>query len=155
MATRIIKGRTVLIDDSDVHLLDDLKWRVVKNCGHEYVVRRPRDENGKEVYVPLHRVILAAPPGMVVDHRDGNGLNNQRSNLRLATHAENMRNRKTQSNNLSGYKGATQRPDGKWRGAIAYNGRRYMRDGFPSPAAAHAWYVAKAIELHGEFARFA
>ena len=73
----------------------------------------------------MHRVILGVSKGILVDHRDRNGLNNRRSNLRPANHAQNGWNRKLASNNKSGIHGVSfiTRYD-KWMAAIRVNGRR-------------------------------
>jgi hypothetical protein len=79
-----------VIDDIDRERVDAHKWYVMKSTG--YVVRTTDD-------MLLSRFIMSAPKGMVVDHRDGDPLNNRRSNLRVCTHAVNMQNRKGANKN--------------------------------------------------------
>ena len=90
----------------------------------------------------------------VIDHRDGNPLNNRFSNLRLSTRSENGANRRPTRSNTSGFKGvAARRRTGKWTAQITKDGRRHYLGSFASAEDAHSAYVAKARELFGEFAR--
>jgi HNH endonuclease/AP2 domain len=90
----------------------------------------------------------------VIDHRDGNPLNNRWSNLRLSTYSDNAANRGRMRSNTSGFKGAVFDPrTDKWRALISKDGRRYCLGRYATAEEAHAAYVAKALELFGEFAR--
>lgn len=102
----------------------------------------------------LHRLLLCEPDGFV-DHIDGDPSNNARSNLRVCTHAENMRNRKIARSNQSGFKGVyLDARRNKWRSEVRFDGRKYYCGTFDTPERAHEAYCKKAAELHGEFARF-
>lgn len=95
-------------------------------------------------------------PAAQIDHRDGNGQNNQIANLREATRLENLRNRGSARNNTSGFKGVSWHAKrGKWESQIRFNGRKKYLGRFDSPEAAYAAYCAAAAEFHGEFARVA
>ena len=90
----------------------------------------------------------------VIDHRDGNPLNNRWSNLRLSTYSGNAANRGRMRSNTSGFKGAVFDPrTGKWLALISKEGRRYCLGRYPTAEEAHEAYVAKARELFGDFAR--
>lgn len=89
-----------------------------------------------------------------MDHADNIHDNNRIANLRLATHSQNMANRKLNANNTVGFKGVSRSGDG-FIVSVSHQGRRYHLGLFPSPESAHAAYVAKAAELHGQFARTA
>lgn len=90
----------------------------------------------------------------VIDHRDGNPLNNRWSNLRLSTHSNNAANRRRPRSNTSGFKGVVFCPrTGKWRALISKDRRRYCLGRYATAEEAHAAYVAKARELFGKFAR--
>jgi hypothetical protein len=89
----------------------------------------------------------------MIDHRDGNRLNNRWNNLRRATRSQNNANTPRQRNNLSGFKGVGLRSGRKWRARICKNKRRHTLGTFSTPQAAHAAYVAAARRLFGEFAR--
>jgi hypothetical protein len=117
-----------------------------------YAVRSVR-QNGKSRRIYMHRAIMGAAKGQQVDHIDGDGLNNCRYNLRLATAAENQHNARRRIDNISGYKGVYWKmAQRKWCSQIQLNGKNQYIGLFICPIeAAHA-YDRKAIELHGEFA---
>lgn len=104
---KLTRGKFAQIDDEDFEELNKYKWRTHKNGNGFYAIRRP-SVNGKQIMVWMHRVILNPEPGMVTDHIDGDGLNNKRSNLRIATRQENCRNRiNANHNNRLGIKGVS------------------------------------------------
>jgi hypothetical protein len=147
-----IRGGIVKVDAAGLALMQGKQWRV--NSGG-YVVRTVY-ANGKCYAELLHRVLMSAQKGQVVDHIDGDKLNNLPSNLRLCSHAENARNRRRAKHNTSGFKGIYfDRGRSKWRAQIQCNGRRKMVGRFDTQEAAHAAYCEAAQRLHGEFARFA
>jgi hypothetical protein len=101
------RKEVALIDDTDAWITQ-WNWNIAKSNGHIYATRRlPLNErrDGEISTLLMHRVLLNAPTGVKVDHQDGNGLNNRRYNLRLATTQENARNAVTPRNNTSGVTG--------------------------------------------------
>ena len=99
----LTQGREAIIDVADVSLVDGHTWWLGKGG---YAVRVYK-VNGKQTTVYMHRVISACPEGQEVDHIDGDGLNNRRSNLRNATKAQNAYNVGPRRTNTSGYKGVS------------------------------------------------
>jgi len=92
-------------------------------------------------------------PAEQIDHIDGDKLNNRIANLREATMQQNNRNKRVQSNNSSGYKGASWDGHlGKWRAYIYVSRRRIYLGLYPSAAEAHRAYCEAAMRHHGEFA---
>lgn len=89
-----------------------------------------------------------------IDHIDGNGLNNSKENLRLATSSQNGCNRGKQKNNKSGYKGVGKRGD-KWVMKIKHKGKEYWQGGFNTPEEAHAAYIEMSNKLHKDFGKVA
>jgi hypothetical protein len=89
---------------------------------------------------------------LLVDHRDGDPLNNRWSNLRRATRSQNGANRCVPRNNASGLKGVSLHR-GKWCAIIRKQGRKHFLGYFSTPQAAHSAYVKAARRLFGEFAR--
>jgi len=89
-------GQIALVSEEDYDNLSKYNWYAVKNKNTYYAYR------GKNI--AMHREITNCPSGCVVDHKDGNGLNNSRDNLRVCSVAENNRNNTT-SKNKNGYKG--------------------------------------------------
>lgn len=93
------------------------------------------------------------PKDSEIDHINGNGSDNRLSNLRLATHAQNLQNTRRPRNNKCGHKGVAWHSRAKkWRAYIQANGRRHYLGYFESPEDGHAAYLAAAEKLHGEFA---
>jgi hypothetical protein len=83
---QLTQGEVALVDDEDYEYLNQWKW-YLKNKYVRYAVRSVGNKK-----IQMHRVIMNTPDGVQVDHRDHNGLNNQRSNLRNCTVSENNRN---------------------------------------------------------------
>lgn len=96
------------------------------------------------------------PYPRLIDHADGNGLNNAFDNLRIATTAENAWNAKAPRNNTSGYKGVCWvKTENRWGARITFNGKRRFLGYYDTPELAHMAYCKAATELHGDFARAA
>lgn len=144
----------VSIEDA---ILAEFNWTSLRG---EYAYRLVRVSN-KKYHIRLHRVIMSRMlerellPTEHVDHIDGNGLNNMRSNLRLATRTENVRNSKRPVTNTSGYKGVSwHKARNKWRATIQVNNKHIHLGLFDTPEEAYAAYCEAAIKYHGEFANF-
>lgn len=140
----------VIVDECDVAILSQRIWRI-NILG--YVAARNK-EHPERAALLLHRVILGAAAGTIVDHINGNPLDNRRENLRLCSHAENMRNRKVHKNNKLGVKGVHQRR-GKngFCAEIRINGRKLRLGTYMTPEEAHQAYAKASRELHGAFGR--
>jgi hypothetical protein len=113
------QGMRSVIDDVDFLALSRYRWYTRKCRGLLYAGRTLPGSKGGVVY--MHRQIMGFPP--MVDHRDGDGLNNQRSNLRVCTYSQNGRNRK-QINGNSGLRGVRHRTNcDLWEAYIKVNGK--------------------------------
>ncbi len=150
---QLTRGYVTQVDDADYDELMGFKWHSMKDRNTVYAVRNTKLPNGKTSSFNMARHLLNTPKGFQSDHRDGNGLNNQRFNLRVCTRLENGRNRKRQHNNTSGYKGVCwHKIHKKWITTIRLNNKRiYLGYYFCIVKAAKA-YDKAACELHGEFA---
>jgi hypothetical protein len=138
----------VLIDPEDICILEAFKWRVKNTGKHSYVVA-----DLKRHMILLHRVITNCPDSYDVDHINGNGLDNRKCNLRIATRSQNLANTGAHSHNKSGYKGVSfDKSKGKWRAQITKEGRCRNLGRFSDPIEAAKRYDEAAKKLHGEFA---
>lgn len=148
------QGYVALVDDADYERVSQYKWTASpRKHGAVYANRRTSRATGEKC-VYLHRFIMDAPDSKWVDHIDGNGLNCQRSNLRLATPSENGCNRGLQPNNRSGYKGVSwYTAYGKWQAMIKVHRKVKHLGYFATKEEAIAAYAAAAPMMHGEFAR--
>lgn len=151
----LTRGYVAIVDDEDYQWLRQWRWGVWAYERRAYAVRNLYLGNQRQSRVRMHREILQAPEGMLVDHIDGNGLNNRRSNLRLATHKENARNsRKSIGVSSSTYKGvAYEKETGQWRARIRDDNGLVYIDRYHSEEAAACAYDLAAVRCHGEFAR--
>lgn len=149
----LTQGKSAIVDDQDFEWLSQWKWCAHKDKNKWYAMRGVYTK-GKVISVQMHRLILAAPQGREVDHWDGDGLNNQRHNLRLATQHENQRNRKNpNSNNTSGYKGVSwHKKDEKWVAQIIADGKHLNLGRFNTPEDAARAYDKAARNYYKEFA---
>lgn len=144
----LTQGKRALVDDVDYARVNALAWHAVRIRGKWYAARR----------VPhmtyLHRFILNAPSGVLVDHINGDTLDCRRANLRFATALENQRNRGPQRNNQSGYKGVIfNRENRKFQARIQTHGKKTHIGYFASAEEAARAYDKFARVIHGEFAK--
>jgi hypothetical protein len=103
----------------------------------------------------MHRLIvgLSNDDKRVVDHIDGNPLNNQRSNLRVCAPSQNIKNQRLRTDSTSGLKGVS-KYQGYWRARIQVDGKRINLGNFSTREEAHAAYCLAARQFHREFANF-
>ena len=144
------RGKYVaLVDDEDFELLNQYKWAALKH-GNTFYAKRNITVDGKQATQYMHGAIMN---GKGVDHKDHNGLNNQRSNLRLCNQSENVMNGSKSPNKSSIYKGVCyNKKANKWEVQIIINRNRIHLGLFDSEVEAARSYNAKAIELFCEFA---
>ena len=152
----IISGRAVLVDAEDVALISEARWHVKNVNGKLYVCRQLSKKDGG-AFELFHRKIMQCPKDMCVDHRNGVTLDCRKENLRICTHAQNMRNRAISKSNRCGFKGVYEdiKCPGIFIAQIKFEGKRYRLGRFDDPALAHAAYCVAAQKYHGEFARTA
>jgi len=149
----LTKGYVALVDDEDYPYLSQFKWCAkVEKYGYVSAVRKAKMVSGKSRLLYMHRVIMDAPLGIDVDHRDGCALNNQRFNLRVCSRMENARNRGKSKNNTSGFCGVSKHGSG-FQAMIGVNRKRIHLGTYPTPEEAAQAYDFGAIKYHGEFAK--
>lgn len=147
-------GRVALVDDEDYGLVSQYRWYVWENLKRRSPVGpyaiAPIRRDGKQTTIKMHILIMGQPG---IDHRNHNGLDNQRSNLRLATAGQNTHNMRAHRDGFSRFKGVSWSFDGNiWVAQICVNGHNRRLGRFPFEEEAARAYDAAAREAHGEFA---
>ena len=153
----LTQGKFAIVDDEDYEELNKYKWHAIKD-DHTYYAARTvylggGRKNRKRRIIQMHRQILQALPEQQIDHKNGNGLNNRRCNIRFCTHSQNQQNQRAQKSKSSKYKGIYwHKRDKKWATMIQYNKKRIHLGYFDNEIKAAKAYDKKAKELFGEFA---
>ena len=145
-------GFVTLVDKADLELIADYRW---------YAHKRPRwkthyvlaNDYSRKTMLQLHTLLVPYSDGLVVDHKNRNGLDNRRCNLRRCTQAQNHANGPKYRNNTSGYKGVVWvGRANKYAAGISLNGKRKHLGYFVDPIDAAVAYNKAAFESWGEFA---
>lgn len=152
----LTQGQVALVDAADYDWLSKTKWFAYycKRMRSFYARRSTwiigRGRGGVE---HMHRAIMRAPVGFVVDHRDGNTLNNRRDNLRVVTQHQNSLSRhKLNRTNTSGYRGVYwSKQRSKWFSSLSVSGKVHWFGFFDTKEKAHEVYEREAAVLLGEF----
>ena len=154
---QLTRGMVALVDDEDHERVAQFKWQALQGSGSDcwYAVHSRRPEKGGNI--PMHRLIMNAPVGAMVDHINGNGLDNQRANLRLASNRQNQHNT-TRAWGRSGIRGVVwdSNPALKshWFSSIRVEGSRINLGHFMTKEEAAAAYRAASLQYHGEFSPY-
>jgi hypothetical protein len=136
---------SAFVDDADFDLVSQYKWYPIKHRNTFYA----RTNIGKRASLLMHVLLV----GKYRDHKDRNGLNNRRSNLRPATHSQNRANSKLYRNNTSGYRGVSfHAKQDAWHAKIVVEGRRIWLGAYLTAESAARAYNEAAREHFGEFA---
>lgn len=151
-------GNYALVDDIDYEIVNKIKWYCAKDNNNFYAI------SNKGKHTKMHRLILGlTAPNILADHIDHNGLNNQKCNLRICSHSENMRNRKSCQNSTSKYlgvnwekrryyKNGVRKDYPGWKASLKFNKKNVFIGMFKDEKDAALAYNKKATELFGEFA---
>ncbi len=163
----LTRGQRAVVDDEDYTELSKFKWYANKTQTRIgttwYASRQYRDPviknkhgKGKQILVLMHRQIMGDPEGKVVDHRNGNTLDNQKTNLRPTTNQKNLWNQGWVATPNKPYKGVYKyhsRSHQGWKVGIQLNGKPVSLGWFKDPKAAAKAYDAVALAAFGEYAR--
>lgn len=148
---KLTTGQITYVDDDVYEEVSKFNWRL--DPTNKHVVRTIGPKN-KRRSLRLHRFVIKAQTGQLVDHIDGNTLNNTRDNLRFADKSTNGMNRDKQINNTSGYKGVTfHKQMNKWHAQLCCKGKQYSLGLFELAIDAAKAYNEAALLHFGEFAR--
>lgn len=149
----LTQGKFAVIDASDRELVESRSWSA-RRKGNAWYAQSSAWSDGRRTIEEMHILLLGRIQGLVIDHIDGDGLNNRRSNLRHVTHQENLRNQHAHRDNSSGYKGVHAHPSsGLWAARIKFDGQSVHLGYFRDAAEAAAVYDAAARDQFGECAR--
>jgi len=142
--------KIILVDDSEYQKVIKYKWTVVSKNGIAFYAQRHFNHKT----ISLHRFIMGDPDSFV-DHKNQNGLDNTKDNLRPCDRSQNARNSRIPKNNKSGYKGVcymNNRYGKKWRASIFIDGRGKTIGHYHTSTDAARAYNEAAIKYHQEFA---
>ena len=145
---QLTQGKIARVDDEDAAILNRYSWFAQSGQWKKYYAGAKI--RGKLVL--MHVFLMKPPSGVEIDHRDGDGLNNQRRNLRICLHIDNTRNQKIRSTNRSGFKGVYfHKKSKKWAASI-FAGKTFHLGLFDDKDSAAKTYDDAAERMHGEFA---
>lgn len=151
----ITKGQFCIVWESDYEWLTKWRWCATwyPQSGTFYAVRAERTD-GRKYILSMHRQILGLGYGDKSrgDHINGNTLDNRRSNLRICSHQENLRNRGRSKNNKTGFKGVTFEHNG-FVAQATVDGKRIYLGRRKTPEEAYGLYVSAMKDIHGAFWR--
>lgn len=147
------RGKYALVDDADYDWLNQWKWYAATNGhGNRYAVR-----GGDNEKITMHGTLLNLPRShkKLVDHINGNGLDNRRCNLRICVPSENSKNRKSSVSGTSRFLGVSWcKRTKKWMASIQIQGKSLFLGRFIFEELAALAYDLAALRYHREFAHF-
>ena len=146
---KLFNNEVTLVDDEDHERLSRFKWHTNKKG---YVLRSVY-ENGKVSKIFMHNEIMNPDHDLLVDHKDHNKLNNQKSNYRICTNTDNAKNRSSQKSSTSKYLGVSfKNANKKWIAQISFNNKVVHLGCFKNEEDAAKAYDEAAKKYHDEFA---
>lgn len=148
----LTRGFQAVIDDDDLPLVEGISWQAMKGQRSRTVYAKGFTKGSQHTrkLVSMHRLIVGAQPGQLVDHIDMDGLNNQRSNLRIVDYVKNARHRSMLRNNSSGFRGVTfVRGRERWVSRIGVGGTHVFLGYFKTKEEAALAYNEAALRLYG------
>lgn len=143
---KLSKGKFALVDDSDYEWLNAWKWHIARGKYAGRIIK----QGDKSQCVYMHRFIMDAPKGLVVDHINGDPLDNRRTNLRVCTQSDNLSNQRLSRRNTSGYKGVYfDQFRNKWVAQTHKYGKHIFIGRYPTKEQAVKAHASKFEAVHG------
>jgi hypothetical protein len=154
ISTKTHPNTFAIVDDEDFEWASQWKWFAHRNKDHFYAARSIPAPNNERRELLLHRELMKAPIGLMVDHKNRNGLDNRKENLRICTNQQNQWNRKKARNGkTSRFIGVRwHKGDRKFYAEIQVDGRRKHLGGFASEEDAAIARDKAVIKYHGPYA---
>lgn len=151
----LTQGKFAIVDAEDYERINRYKWYAQRRVQTYFAARTASCHNGKRgATLLMHREILRAAKDVEVNHRNGEGLDNRKANLRICTHAQGNFAQRKQENTTSIFKGVSwYRAGSKWEADITHKRKQFHLGYFDDEREAARAYDRKAKELFGEFAR--
>ncbi len=148
------QGLVALVDDEDYEELSQYNWHAYKHRNTYYAIRNLPIYPGLRTTAKMHRQVMRAQTDEMIDHRNGNGLDNQKHNLRIASSSQNAANKRARIGSTSEYKGVSwHKQHGKWYAAICIKRKQIFLGLFTDEVEAAKAYDRGAREHFGEFAK--
>lgn len=150
----LTQGKFAIVDAADYEWLMQWKWYAIQSGNTWYARRAICLPDGRHSTVGMHRLVMGIGDSLVdVDHKDRDGLNNTRGNLRRATNSQNQYNKGVRSDSKTGVKGVYRhKRSGRWVAYIRVDGKSKHLGIFDTPEEAAEARDRAAIKLHGEYA---
>jgi len=143
-----------ILDQKDYYRYGNLKWSLGGSKKKFYAVSGIKDKDGNFKMVRLQRLIMNEPPGLLVDHKNGDSLDNRRENLRIATRTQNLFNTRKRKNTSSRFVGVSiDKRYCLWEAYITHRRKKIFLGYFKNEVDAARAYDAAAKKSRGEFAR--
>jgi hypothetical protein len=149
----LTNGKKAFVDDENFEFLNRFTWSERKDG---YAVTQV-SFGSRNSHMRMHRAILLAPEWALIDHRNGNRLDNRICNLRFCSNAQNVHNSLRKRGRTSRFKGVTHHTRGKyswWRARLTYDQKTNYLGCFKTEQAAHEAVVEASKRIYGEFSPY-
>ena len=147
-------GKYAIVDSQDYYAYGKYKWILSGDGNNWYAFGSMKIGSKRTKIVSLHRLIMNAPKGVLIDHQNNDGLDDRRANLRFATYTQNAINKPKKANTSSKYRGVCfEKCCGKWAAYIRIKGRQTRLGRFDNEIEAARARDTAAIKHHKDFAR--
>jgi hypothetical protein len=149
---QLTQGKVAIVDDEDFEYLNQWKWQACKK-GYVWYAERTTEKSYIKKHYKMHREIMKPADGVMIDHVNGDGLDNRKSNLRFCNKSQNYANCRVRSDNSTGYKGVTyDKKNKKFAAKMVVGDVNIWIGRFDTAEMAAKEYNKAAILYHGDFA---